>query len=139
CRDAMGIAAGVGARRPAAPSLRFLRARTRRPTLPPGDRPLRLLLEPVAATTAPHRDSRCETASVSGLHPACREEAGSPRVGTGSGRSTSLPVLLRPDPDVGGSARSGGGLSRPSPSSPQPPAVSAGAGPWCPSASSTSV
>jgi hypothetical protein len=36
CRGAMGIAAGVGARRPEPRSLRCLRARTRRPTFPPG-------------------------------------------------------------------------------------------------------
>src|ERR1017187_3065392 len=88
----------------------------------PGDRPLRLLFEPIAATTAPHRDSRCETASPSGLHPACREEAGSPRDAPEFCRSTFLPASLRRDPDVGGSARSGGGLSRPSPSSLRPPA-----------------
>jgi hypothetical protein len=39
CRGAMGIAAGVGARRPEPRSLRCLRARTRRPTFLPGDRP----------------------------------------------------------------------------------------------------
>src|ERR1019366_3264944 len=51
CRGAMGIAAGVGAHRPERRSLRCLRARTHQPTLPPGDRPFRLLFEPVAATT----------------------------------------------------------------------------------------
>src|SRR5664280_3263369 len=87
CRGAMGIAAGVGAHRPERRSLRCLRARTRQPTLPPGDRPLRLLFEPVAATTAPHRGTRCETVRPSRLRPAYREEAGSLTGATVSGRS----------------------------------------------------
>jgi hypothetical protein len=39
CRGAMGIAADAGAHRPAPRPPRYLRARTRRPTLPPGDHP----------------------------------------------------------------------------------------------------
>ena len=39
CRGAMGIAAGAGVHRPAPRPLRCLRARTRRPTFPPGDLP----------------------------------------------------------------------------------------------------
>src|SRR5665811_1348397 len=93
CKGAMGIAAGVGAHRPAPRPLRCLRARTHRPTLPPGDRPLRLLFEPVAATTAPRRDTRFGTANRSCVRLACREEAESPRDAPASSRSRSLPAL----------------------------------------------
>ena len=53
CRGAMGIAAGVDALRPASRALRCLRARTRRPTFPPGRPSFRLLFEREPAVAAP--------------------------------------------------------------------------------------
>jgi hypothetical protein len=66
-RGAMGIAVAVDAHRPASRPLRCLRARTRRPTLSPGNRALRLLFEPEPAAAAPHRGTRRETVNRSGL------------------------------------------------------------------------
>src|ERR1019366_10453356 len=88
----MGIAAGVGAHRPAPRPLRCLRARTRRPTLPPGDRPLRLLFDPASAVAVLHRDTRRETVNPSGLRPAFHGEAGSLTGGTASDRGLCAPA-----------------------------------------------
>jgi hypothetical protein len=78
-RDAMGIAAGVFALRPAPRRPRCLRGRTRRPTSSQGCPSFRLLFGPELAVAIPRRGSRCETADLSGLRPACSGEAGSPR------------------------------------------------------------
>ena len=108
----MGIAAGVGAHRPAPRRLRCLRERTRRPTFSPGDRPFRLLFAPAPAAAARRRDTRCEMADPSGLRQGCRGEAGDcpspaairvprPRV-TASRNSHCAPIRLRisREPDI---------------------------------------
>jgi hypothetical protein len=112
CRDAMGIAAGAGAHGPAPRPLRCFRARTHRPTFYPGRPSFRLLFERELAVTAPHRESRCETASPSDVHPAFRVEAGSRRDALASVRSRPLPVSHHRFLDVGGNTRSGGGPAR---------------------------
>jgi hypothetical protein len=75
----MGIAATVGAYRPAPRRPRYFHARTRRPRSSPDCPSLRLLFEREPAVAAPHRGIRREAVSPSGLRQVCREEAGSQR------------------------------------------------------------
>src|ERR1035441_17890 len=69
CRGAMGIAMSVGAHRSAPWPLRPVRARTRRPTFPRGDRPFRQLFEPTLEAAAPRRGKSAPPTAWPGMPP----------------------------------------------------------------------